>query len=70
MHISFWCYWMSSFYFQDANGPGAEALLSFSDLSLLLILPIAFGIMLYILLLTLISPRFRFFTEHQRVEFL
>lgn len=70
MHYSSWYYWMSRLYFQDANGPSAEAILSFSDLTLLLILPIAVGILLFIIHLSVSSPRFRYFTEHQPLEFL
>lgn len=61
---------MSSYYLQDANGPSAEALISFSDLTLLLILPIAVGVLLYIALLIFSIPSFRLFTEIQRLEFL
>jgi heme/copper-type cytochrome/quinol oxidase subunit 2 len=44
-------------------------LLTFSDCTLLLILPIGFGILFYILSLTFRYPTFRYFTEHQPLEF-
>ena len=54
---------------QNANGPSAEALLSFSDCVIILILPIAFGIIVYIALLLLKSSAYRNFTEHNLLEF-
>ena len=60
---------MSSLYLQNANGPSAEALLSFSDAVLLLVLPIAAGVLL--VLLSLLPRLFlhRKLTEHQALEF-
>ena len=60
---------MSSLYFQDANGPSAEALLSFSDLSLLLILPLCFGVFSCLFSLLLHSPTVRYYVENQFLEF-
>jgi len=54
---------------QNANGPSAEAILSFSDCVIILILPIAFGIIVYIALLLLKSSAYRNFTEHNLLEF-
>merc|ERR1712212_370158 len=60
---------MSSLYLQNANGPSAEAMLSFSDAVILLILPIAAGVLLF--LLSLIPKLFthRLLIEHQTLEF-
>jgi len=60
---------MSSLYLTNANGPSAEALLHFSDAVLLLILPIAAGVLL--VLLSLFPKLFshRKLTEHQALEF-
>lgn len=60
---------MFSLYLQNANGPSAEAMLSFSDSVLLLILPIAFGVIIYIIILCSKYPAYRFLTEHQSLEF-
>ena len=60
---------MSSLYLQNANGPAAEAILVFSDSVLLLILPIAFGLLCFLASLLLKSCTFRFFSEHQALEF-
>jgi len=60
---------MHSLYLQNANGPAAEALLSFSDSVMLLILPIAAGVLLFIASLLLKSGRHRLLTEHQSLEF-
>jgi len=61
---------VSSLYFQDANGPSAEALLSFSDLSILLVLPICFGVISCLVILLLRSPTVRFYVENQFLEFI
>jgi len=61
---------MSSLYLQDANGPTSEALLSFSDLVMILILPIAIGVFLYLVSLVIRLPRYRKLTESQFLEFL
>jgi hypothetical protein len=60
---------MSSYYLQDANGPSAEAILSFSDLVILLIIPISFLIFSHCLLLLLRYPTFRNLLDHQALEF-
>jgi len=60
---------VSTLYFQDANGPSAEALLSFSDLSLVLVLPICFGVIRCLFILLLQSPCVRYYVEHQFLEF-
>jgi len=65
MHVGLWCLRVSSLYFQDANGPSAEALLSFSDLSLLLVLPICFGVVSCLFILLLPSPFVRYYVELQ-----
>jgi len=69
MHISFWCLKVVSLYLPNANGPSAEALLSFSDSVMLLVLPIAAGILLYIFRIILSIAAFRKFTEHNLLEF-
>jgi len=61
---------ISNLYLQDANGPTSEALLSFSDLVMSLILPIAIGVFLYLGSLVLRFPRHRKLTESQILEFL
>jgi cytochrome c oxidase subunit 2 len=58
-----------SSYLQDANGATAEILLSFSDCTLILILPLAFGVLLFLVSFRLPSPSHRFLSEHQAVEF-
>jgi len=60
---------VSSLYLQDANGPSAEAMLSFSDSVLLLILPIAIGVCIFMFSLLRSSPTFRNLVEHQALEF-
>ena len=60
---------MSSFYFQNANGPSAEAMLTFSDAVILLILPIAMGVFLFLLSLFPKFFTYRKLTEHQALEF-
>lgn len=60
---------MQSLYLQNANGPAAESMLRFSDLVILLILPIAFGVLLYIFSLLLSYPSHRLLTESQSLEF-
>lgn len=60
---------MRSLYLQDANGPAAEAILSFSDAVILTTLPILSGVLLFMLRLVTPSPAFRLSTEHQRLEF-
>jgi len=60
---------MSSLYLQDANGPAAESMLSFSDSVILLILPIASGVLLYSASLFQKSFTTRFLIEHQALEF-
>lgn len=60
---------MCSLYLQNANGPSAEALLTFSDSVLLLVLPIAFGVLSYILFLCRLSFSYRYLIEHQALEF-
>jgi len=70
MHISFWCLGIPNFYFQNANGPSAEAILLFYDLVILLILPIAFGVIVFLSSLFLKVPSFRLLVESQEIEFL
>ena len=60
---------MSSFYLQNANGPSAEFILSFSDSVMLLIVPIAIGVLVYIFSLLRPSPSHRLLLEHQALEF-
>ena len=60
---------MQSLYLQNANGPAAESMLSFSDSVMLLILPIAFGVLLYIPSLMLKVCTHRLLSEHQSLEF-
>ena len=60
---------MPSLYLQNANGPAAETMLSFSDSVILLILPIAVGVLLYIASLVLKVSTHRLLTEHQALEF-
>ena len=60
---------MQSLYLQNANGPSAESMLSFSDSVMLLILPIAFGVLLYISSLMLNLCTHRLLSEHQSLEF-
>jgi len=60
---------MSSSYLQNANGPAAEAILTFSDSVMLLVLPIAFGVFLFIISSLLSVNLHRFSVEHQALEF-
>jgi len=60
---------MSSLYLQDANGPAAESMLSFSDSVIFLILPIAFGVLLYLFSLFFSVCTHRLLIEHQSLEF-
>merc|ERR1712142_579798 len=53
----------------NANGPAAEAILTFSDSVMLLVLPIAFGVLLFIFSLLLSVNLHRFSVEHQALEF-
>merc|ERR1712168_1744563 len=53
----------------NANGPSAEAMLSFSDSVILLVIPIAFGVISYILFLCRKSLTHRSLIEHQYLEF-
>ena len=68
LHLAFWWLQISNLYLQDANGPTCEALLSFSDLVYLVILPIAVGVLVFQVRLTLKSPTFRYFTDSQPLE--
>ena len=68
-HTRSWYEKMPGLYLQDANGPSAEALLSYSDLTLLLILPFALGIILFLPSLLTLTPLYRSFSEHQALEF-
>jgi len=68
LHLAFWWLQIFSFYLQDANGPTCEALLSFSDLVYLVILPIAVGVFLSLIILLLNSPTFRYLTDSQPLE--
>jgi len=60
---------MSNLYLQNANGPSAEAMLHFSDSVILLILPIAVGVLLFMLSLLPKLFTHRLLVEHQAVEF-
>jgi len=60
---------VSSNYLQDANGPSIEAILSYSDLTLCLILPIAVLVLLLLFSLLLSSPSAMNYREHQGLEF-
>ena len=60
---------MSSLYLQDANGPSAESILSFSDGVMLLICPVAFGVLLFMFSLLGKLPTHRFLVDHQALEF-
>ena len=48
-HKSLWCFRMHCLYLQNANGPSAEAILSFSDLVMVLAIPIALVVLRFIL---------------------
>jgi len=60
---------MHSLYLQNANGPAAESMLNFSDRVILLILPIAFGVLIYIASFFLKVCTHRLLIEHQSLEF-
>jgi len=60
---------VSSLYLQDANGPGAESILAFSDSVILLILPIAFGVLAFLCSLFFKTFTYRGLVEHQALEF-
>jgi len=60
---------MSSLYFQDANGPSAEAILIFSDGAMVLILPIATGVLVYMFSLIFALPTYSLLIESQLLEF-
>merc|ERR1739838_753472 len=60
---------MSNFYFQDANGPSAEAILCFSDLTLTLIIPISFLVTSSVFCRFLTLPSHRGLIESQALEF-
>lgn len=60
---------MSSFYLQDPNGPSAESILAFSDSVILLILPIAFGVLAFLCSLLFKVFSHRALVEHQALEF-
>ena len=60
---------MSNFYFQDANGVSAEILLSFSDLTMVLILPISTLVILLVLTKFLVLPTHRYLVDSQFLEF-
>ena len=60
---------ISTLYFQDANGPSAEAILCFSDGVLLFILPILVLVLLFILSYLFSELSYRAFKECQLVEF-
>jgi len=59
-----------SFYLQDANGPSIEAILSYSDLTMCLILPIAVLVLLLLCSHLLSSPKVLYYREHQGLEFI
>jgi len=60
---------VSSLYLQDANGPAAESILTFSDSVMLLILPIALGVLLFMLRSLASTLSHRLLLEHQALEF-
>lgn len=60
---------MSSLYLQNANGPAAEAMLSFSDSVMLLVVPIAIGVFLFMLSLLPSVLLHRLSLENQALEF-
>ena len=60
---------MSSLYLQDANGPAAESIISFSDSVILLILPIALGVLLFIFFSLASTFSHRYLLDHQALEF-
>ena len=70
MHLVFWWLEISNFYLQDANGPTSEALLRFADLVMVLILPIAIGVFVFLISLVIRYPRHRLVSESQLLEFL
>merc|ERR1712212_1333272 len=53
----------------NANGPAAESLLTFSDGVMLLVLPIAFGVLLFMFSLVFRSFTHRLLIESQALEF-
>merc|ERR1711970_1091670 len=53
----------------NANGPSAEAILSFSDLVMVLVIPIAIVVLSFILSFTCVSFTHRYFIEYQSLEF-
>ena len=57
-------------YLQDANGPSIEAILSYSDLTLCLILPVAVLVLLLLFSHLLSSPTVLSYREHQGLEFI
>ena len=57
-------------YLQDANGPSIEAILSYSDLTMCLILPIAVLVLLLLFASILSSPSVLYYREHQGLEFI
>jgi len=69
-HKSLWCFRMHNLYLQNANGPSAEAIISFSDLVMVLAIPIAIVVLLFILSLLKRSFTHRFYVEHQSLEFI
>jgi len=68
-HLGFWCLRVFPLYLQDSNGPSAEAMLSFSDLTIALALPVSLLVLGTILTLLQSLPSHRYFVEHQALEF-
>lgn len=60
---------MQSLYLQNANGPAAEYMLSFSDRVIFLILPIAIGVLTFMVSLLMSVCKHRLLAEHQPLEF-
>ena len=54
---------------QNANGPSAEALLIFHDLVMVLVLIVASSILVFLFSYSRSALSYRFFTEHQTLEF-
>merc|ERR1712212_1025507 len=52
-----------------ANGPAAESMLHFSDRVIFLILPIAFGVLLFLVSVLMSVCTHRLLVEHQSLEF-
>jgi len=65
----FECAYSGSLGFIDANGPSALALIVFYDFVCGALLPLLIGVFLFIISLSLSSPKHRFFLNSQPSEF-